>query len=104
VARYSTLHDFLPRLGFFIGNEDRIPLDFHKLLAMLAPRPVLIMAPELDRHSRLTDVTRAVEFARVVYELHGAREKLHQYSPVDYNRLAERHQAKLVDWMTKEMK
>ncbi len=39
IARYSHIHGLLPRLGFFIGEESRIPYDYQELLGAIAPRP-----------------------------------------------------------------
>src|SRR5262249_32649212 len=39
VARYSQERGLIPRLGLFIGHEDRIPYDFDELLGTIAPRP-----------------------------------------------------------------
>ena len=41
VARYSYQDSLVPRLGFFVGDEAQISYDFHELLAMIAPRPVM---------------------------------------------------------------
>lgn len=38
IYHYSHLHGLLPRLGFFVGEETRIPYDFHEILASLAPQ------------------------------------------------------------------
>ena len=70
VARYSHQYGFLPRLGFFVGQEARIPYDFHELLGAVAPRPVLVVAPQLDRDSTPADVRAAVEQAKKVYALY----------------------------------
>jgi hypothetical protein len=43
VARYSHERGLIPRLGFFVGHEDRIPYDFSELLGVLAPRPALVV-------------------------------------------------------------
>ena len=68
VRQYSHLHGLIPRLGFFAGNEDRLPLDFDEVLALVAPRPALIVAPTLDRYARVEDVRLEVEEARRIYE------------------------------------
>jgi dienelactone hydrolase len=49
IARYSHERGLIPRLGFFAGHEDRIPYDFDELLAMVAPRPALVIQPQFDR-------------------------------------------------------
>lgn len=99
VARYSHERGLIPRLGFFVGQESRIPYDFPELLATIAPRPVMVMEPELDRDGTPADVKTAVEQARRVYGLYGATEKLALYEPWDYTRLPEKSQDYLVQWM-----
>jgi dienelactone hydrolase len=101
LSRYSHFHGFLPRLGFFVGAENRVPYDFHELLAMIAPRPVLVMAPQLDRDATVADVRTGVEQARRVYALYGHAESLGLYSPLDYNRLAASRQEWILAWMSK---
>ena len=49
LARYSEERALLPRLGFFIGNESRLPYDFDELVAAIAPRSVLVVEPTMDR-------------------------------------------------------
>jgi hypothetical protein len=39
VRHYSHLHGLLPRLGFFAGEEARLPLDYDRILALVAPAP-----------------------------------------------------------------
>ena len=99
VARYSNERGLIPRLGFFVGQEARIPYDFDDLLGAIAPRPVLVMEPQLDRDGTPADVRTAVEQARKVYGLYGAVDKLALYEPWDYTRLPEKSQDWIVKWM-----
>ncbi|WP_372634929.1 alpha/beta hydrolase family protein [Fodinibius sp.] len=98
IYRYSHLHGLLPRLGFFVGNEDRIPYDYHEILASIAPRPVLITAPTWDQYNSSEDVTRAVDEAAEVYQLFGAGGALRLEKPEDYNRLSPEMKEDMVDW------
>ena len=82
----SHLHGLLPRLGFFVGNEGRIPYDFHEILACIAPRHILVIAPMLDKDAHLEDIRYCVDRAGDIYELYGASDKIQIYSPDDYNR------------------
>ena len=104
VARYSFQDGLIPRLGFFVGHESQIPYDFPALLAAIAPRPVLIMQPQLDRDATPADVHAAVEQARKIYSLYGAPDKLGLYEPWDYNRLPEKSQDHLIEWMGANMR
>jgi hypothetical protein len=54
---------------------------------MIAPRPVLVIEPQLDRDATPADVEAAVKQAKQVYALYGAGEKLAIDEPWDYNRL-----------------
>jgi pimeloyl-ACP methyl ester carboxylesterase len=104
VARYSHQDGLIPRLGFFAGHEAQIPYDFHELVAAIAPRPVMVMQPQLDRDATTADVHAAVEQAKKVYSLFGASDKLALYEPWDYNRLPEKSQDHLIEWMAANMR
>ena len=104
VARYSHEHGLIPRLGFFVGHEAQIPYDFDELLGAIAPRPVLVMQPQLDRDANVADVRAAIAQAAKVYGLYGATDKLALYDPWDYNRLPEASQDWLVNWMTSNLR
>jgi len=104
IRHWSHLHMLLPRLGLFIGHESRIPYDVHLLLAAMAPRPVLVVSPLLDREAPLSDVTRAVESARQVYSLYNASGNLEQLSPEDYNRFGPEMQSLAIEWLKKQVR
>jgi hypothetical protein len=64
VRRWSHLHGWLPRLGSFVGREASILVDFPEILVTVAPRPVLVVAPEFDWHFPQADITRVVTEAK----------------------------------------
>jgi pimeloyl-ACP methyl ester carboxylesterase len=99
VARYSHERGLIPRLGFFAGHESRIPYDFPELLGAVAPRPVLVVQPQLDRDATPADVKTAIEQAKRVYALYGSAAKLELQEPWDYNRLPATMQDEIVKWM-----
>src|SRR5690606_10244181 len=45
---YSHLHGFIPRLGLFADKPAEAPVDFGEVIAAAAPKPMLIIAPDLD--------------------------------------------------------
>lgn len=100
IRQYSHLHGLLPRLGFFVGNEDRVPFDFDEVLALVAPKPALVVAPTLDRYARLADVQREVEASKKVYALLGQPQALQFETPVDINRFPVRTQEHAFDWLS----
>jgi dienelactone hydrolase len=104
VARYSRERDLIPSLGFFVGHESQIPYDYQDLLGMIAPRPVLVVQPQLDRDASPADVEAAVTQAKRVYSLYGAGDKLAISEPWDYNRLPNKTLDEAVKWMGSNLK
>jgi len=104
IRAYSHLHGLLPRLGFFAGNERRIPYDFHEILACIAPRPILIVAPTWDRDATFDDVKKCVQEIRKVYQLYNASDRLQFYAPNDYNRFSHKMQTKAYEWVKANFK
>ncbi len=67
---------YLPRLSAYAGRLETIPFDFHELVAALAPRDVLIIAPTRDSNFRAESVDRIATAARPVFALAGHAERL----------------------------
>lgn len=99
VRRYSHLYGWIPRLGPFGGNDERIPVDFNEILAAVAPRSALVVAPKLDRHATLADVLNAVRSAQELYKLLGAEDGLQVQTPDEENRLTDPIQGDVIAWL-----
>lgn len=78
------------------------PFDFDEVLASIAPRPTLVVAPTLDRYARLADVEREVEASKKIYALLGHPEALQLQTPYDINRFAQRTQQSAFDWLARQ--
>ncbi|WP_263354945.1 alpha/beta hydrolase family protein [Acidicapsa acidisoli] len=104
IRQYSHLHGLLPRLGFFVDHPDRLPFDFDEVLASVAPKPALVVAPTLDRYARLADVQREIEASQKIYALLGHPESLKFETPVDINRFAHRTQESVFDWLAQQVR
>ena len=102
VRHYSHLHGLLPRLGFFAGEESRLPFDYDRVLALVAPRAALIVAPTLDRYVRVEAVRSEVEQARKVYELLGRGDALRLETPLDFNRFMVDRQEQVINWIAQQ--
>jgi pimeloyl-ACP methyl ester carboxylesterase len=100
----ADLHGLQPRLGFFLGHEERIPYDYHEVLAAIAPRPLLIAAPLWDRYATFADVNQCVNEAGKVYDLLGAAGKIELYAPRDFNRFSAETLKKVLDWSAENFK
>ena len=99
IKALSHLHGLIPRLGFFTGNENRIPYDYHEILACIAPRPLLIISPSMDKDAVLNDVSKCVSEAAKVYNLYGNKDKIEIFIPEDYNRYSEEMREKTYSWL-----
>ena len=99
MTRYSHLHGLMPRLGLYAGNEAKLPYDFDELIALIAPRPVLIVQPLQDRDADPVSVSNAVKRAQKIYGLKSATAKLTLQEPNDYGRLTDATQNEAIQWM-----
>ncbi len=99
IYEYSHLHGLLPRLGFFAGNEDRIPYDFPEIMAAIAPRPLLIIAPTWDQFASFSDIQKSFKEVEKVYELYQEKNKLKFFAPEDYNRLTDEMREQTIEWL-----
>ncbi len=95
---YAHLHGLLPRLGLFSGQKDRLPFDFQHIMASVAPRPVLVIAPLWDKDNLKPDVAASVEKAKGIYRLYGKERNLAPVYPDDYNRFSAGMKATVLDW------
>ncbi len=98
-ADLSVTRGILPRLGLYAGREADIPYDYDALIASIAPRPVLVVQPSMDRGAAPAEVHAAVDRARRIYSLYGADAKLGLDEPPDYARLTTATQNRAIEWM-----
>ena len=99
VGRYSYIRDFTPRVGYFIDHESQIPYDYQDVIALIAPRPVMVVQPMIDREATPADVHAAVTSAKQVYTLYGAEDRLALMEPEDVDRLPNATMQKAIEWM-----
>jgi dienelactone hydrolase len=98
---YSVLHGLMPRLGFFVGQESRLPFDYDEVLSLIAPRPALVVAPQYDRYARIGDVRQVLDPAAKVYRLLGNPNALEVWMPPDFNRFPRALQERTFDYLAK---
>ena len=72
---------YMLRLSEYRGHLQDIPFDFHELIGSLAPRHVLIIAPNGDSNFRSASVDRLAKAASDVYKLFGHPERLRVEHP-----------------------
>lgn len=72
---------YMLKLADFKGRLEEIPFDFHEMIATLAPRHVLIIAPTMDGNFRADSVDRVAKAAAEIYKLHGKSDHLRVLHP-----------------------
>lgn len=77
-------HWFATAYDDYAGREDELPVDQHQLLALIAPRPVLLGNASRDVWADPTGAYRAAEGASPVWRLYGLR-GLDQNGMRDFN-------------------
>ncbi len=104
IRNLAIFRSLAPRLGFFLGSEKRLPYDYDELLALVAPRPTLVMDPQLDFFTDHAEVRSTVGRAAEVYGLLGAGKNLVLQTPRDFRRFDPDRQKKAADWLDKILK
>jgi hypothetical protein len=88
--RYNShMNGLMPRLGLFANRSQDVPVDYAEIISSIAPRPLLVIGPNLDRHADFSAVTATMEKVKAVYALHGSEDSVTFQSPREINRMTE---------------
>jgi len=98
IRRLYEWHALQPLLGIFHSREQDIPYDFDDVLALIAPRPCLIVSPKRDREADFNDVVQCVNEARKAWQAKGRPETLTHLTPDDINRFQSEQHAMFLQW------
>jgi hypothetical protein len=101
IRNYSHIHGFLPRLGYFANRPDDAPVDFAEIVASIAPRPLMIVAPELDRYADMASLKRSIESVKAVYNLYQKGNQFHFDTPHEINRMTTEMNKSVADFYGK---
>ncbi len=95
---YSHLHGFIPRLGFFADNPQDVPVDFGEIISCIAPRPLMIISPTLDRYTNPEAIKNTMRAIQNVYDLYGKPDQLIFQTPLEINRMTETMNGEVADF------
>ena len=84
---YSHQHGFIPRLGFYANHPQDTPVDFAEIASCIAPRPLLVIAPSLDRYAEPEAVKNTMKVVKDVYDMYGKSNQLVFRDPLEINRI-----------------
>ena len=99
LSRYGELYGLAPQISCYEGRESLIPYDYDELIALAAPKGVLIVQPDKDRDADIQGVKNAVARAREVFGWMNAEDQLKLQEPDDIARLTNRTQIIIIDWL-----
>ncbi len=89
VRNYSHLYGFMPRLGAYAKQPASVPVDFGEIIAAVAPKPLMLIAPDIDRHSDHQSVKNTLRPLRAIYDLYGKKNNLTIKYPHGINTMTE---------------
>lgn len=95
-------YGLIPKLGLFEGHESHIPVDYAEILSIMAPKPLFVISPTLDRHADLAAVNATISTAKSIYNAWSALDKITHYTPKSYNRFTREQQLMLVKWVSEQ--
>lgn len=72
-----------------------------RIIASIAPRPLMIVAPELDRHVDATSLQKSIESAKAVYNLYQKGDQFHFDTPHEVNRMTTEMNKRVADFYEK---
>jgi dienelactone hydrolase len=76
--RWWRLTSLIPRLGYYEGRMEDTPIEFHQWMALVAPRPMMVVVGTRDAiFPNTAPVGGALDEVRKVYALHGVSNDLH---------------------------
>ena len=91
--RLWELHALVPRLGYYQGRENELPLDYEDILRLVARRPCLLVTPRRDRFADHDAV------AETIRRLRSESDTITWHAPDDINRFqADQHEI-FLDWV-----
>jgi len=98
---FSHLHGFMPRLGFYADSPERSPVDYAEILSVIAPRPLLVIAPVLDRYSDPLSVKTTMQTVKRAYDAYDQSGNLRFETPREINRLTTEMAKSIIDFFNK---
>jgi dienelactone hydrolase len=88
IRTLSHAHGLIPKLGWYTDTPDRTILDYPEIISCIAPRPLLVIAPTMDKYTNIPAVKNSLNTAFDAYKMFGKTENLQTEFPTDINRIS----------------
>jgi hypothetical protein len=96
---------YMPRIAKVYGNDPkRMPFDFAEVLATIAPRAVMVVAPLHDDNFEVSGVRDCVAAARPVFELLGHKDSLAAIYPDSTHEFTDEGRKAAYEFLDRELK
>ena len=95
----NAVHWFHPRLRFFFGHEDRLPVDQNELLALIAPRPLLLHYSVVEGQLNPWANEQCFRSVRTVYRFLGKEDCIGIFPRMGEHAVATRDLEKCIDFL-----
>lgn len=104
IRTLAHMHGFMPRLGLFEEAPEQTPVDWGEIVSCIAPRPVMIVAPSLDRHSDPEATAAAMESVSAIYKTMNADGNFQFETPEEINRMVPEIEDNMLNFFEQQVK
>jgi dienelactone hydrolase len=98
IRTFASQHLFIPRLGLFADRPKDVPVDFGEIISCIAPRPLMVIAPTLDRYADPEAVQKTMKPVENAYNLFDKKDNLIFKTPLEINRMTESMNKEVADF------
>jgi esterase/lipase len=96
---------YMPKIRDAYGNSpDKMPFDFHEVLAAIAPRPIYVNAPLHDANFDVDGVKKCITAAQPVFDLLEAKNQLVVEYPDAAHDFPDEVRQRVYQWLEKQLK
>ncbi len=100
---YYELYGLIPKLGYYKGIENEIPVDYNEIIACIAPRPTLVISSVWNRDANVTTIREMINNSQGIYDLFQKKNQLQFFSPHDILRTSPEITQKVSNWLLKRL-
>lgn len=95
----NAAHWFHPRLRFFFGREDKLPVDQNLLLSLIAPRALLLHYSVMERQLNPWATEQCFQSVKKVYDFLNAGDQLSLFPRMGEHAVAARDVERCIDFL-----
>ncbi len=104
IRNFSNQHGLIPRLGWYAEKPEMVPVDWDEIVACIAPRPLMIIAPSLDRYTDPKAMQQTISRIRIRYQHCGNPQNLKVEIPMEINRMTTKMNNEVTQFFKKIIK